>query len=695
MKIDKAVTFMWSCMLSFLLSFAGVACLSTAFHMAVDMKAMALCCSLAAGVSSICYVLPLGLVPLGGAAVIGGYLWQAGSFVPAVEALLNRISRQYNKAYDWGIIRWSVLTADDMEPKLTLALCVVGVLVAVITAWTVCRRKPVAFGLIPGFLPVAACLVVTDTVPQLLWLYLFMLAVGMLILTGTVRQQDEEQGNRLCTVAILPLALALLILFAVSPQEGYTGQDNARKMVDAVLNMEPIRSIVQQYTEPGTSGSSVDGRAVNLKTVGVRLSSQAEVLRVNAGYSGTLYLRGRALDAYDGVSWAQSGKDSSELNWPESMLKNAGEVVITTRYAHRMLYLPYYVKSMDMQHVNVGVENEKKLSQYSFSCWEMPGKSDFIALFPTEDRQLESQWTEEMLQQFICLSDSTRRWAEPLARKIVGNIQSPYHKAQAIGEYVRSSAVYDTNTSRMPTEETDFVRWFLENSETGYCVHFASAATVLLQAAGIPARYVTGYMVDVQDSRTAVVRADDAHAWVEYWLPGFGWTVLEATPAAPEEELSQTQATTEETIYTDTSTPVETEEVSAPSKPIATAPEEKQQNGNMTGGLLTVVGLALLIMAVEGQRRLRVFRKRKRRSQGTINEQVLIRWQETEQLAKLLAEAPSESLYGLALKAKFSQHTLSQAELEQFDRYIAQAQDKLKKRSVFHRLYYRLILVVY
>lgn len=70
---------------------------------------------------------------------------------------------------------------------------------------------------------------------------------------------------------------------------------------------------------------------------------------------------------------------------------------------------------------------------------------------------------------------------------------------------------------------------FLTQSRQGYCVHFASAAAVMLRALDIPARYVSGYVAVVQGGR-ADVPDSAAHAWVEYYLDGFGWLPLEATP---------------------------------------------------------------------------------------------------------------------------------------------------------------------
>ena len=669
MKIEKIVSGMWSCMLAFLLSFASVACLATAFEMTVDLKLIVLCCVIAAAVSSACYTLPLGAVPIGGVALAAGFLWRSGELLSCVEALLFRLSRQYNKAYDWKVIHWSTNTVDDMEPMLTMALCIIGVLIALVVAWTVCRRKPTTPATGLSLLPLMACLVVTDTVPSLPWLYFLLLGIGMLLLTGTTRRQDEEQGNRLSAVIALPVALSLLIMFAACPQDTYRGDETAREMIDALINMEPIRSIVEHFSETGTSGTSIDGRTVNLKNVGIRLESKAEILRVNAMTENVLYLRGRALDAYDGVTWTESGKSTSVLNWPVSGDQHTDEIVITTRYAHRMLYVPYYVTSRDLQYVTVGLENEKKLTQYSFSCREMPDESVYRALYPTADTANQSEWSWELLRQFLQLSDSVKNWAEPLARELVGNVKSPYDKAQIIGDYVRNSATYDTNTRRMPSKETDFAKWFLEDSDTGYCVHFATAATVLLQAAGIPARYVTGYIADLSDSYMAVVRAEDAHAWAESWLPGYGWTILEATPSAiPEETTVATTEQTQATTQPDSTQPEETQATHTETKPVTQQPqtEKPSQPADLTA-VWILLAVATLVGIAEGQRGLRLWLRRRRRAKAPPNQLALIYWQDVVTLSNRLSERPEQELLELAMYAKFSQYTVTEEQLAQFE----------------------------
>lgn len=75
---------------------------------------------------------------------------------------------------------------------------------------------------------------------------------------------------------------------------------------------------------------------------------------------------------------------------------------------------------------------------------------------------------------------------------------------------------------------------FLFETRQGFCEHFANAFTVLMRAAGVPARVVAGYQggeINPIDG-TLVVRQSDAHAWSEVWLSERGWVRVDPTAAA-------------------------------------------------------------------------------------------------------------------------------------------------------------------
>jgi transglutaminase-like putative cysteine protease len=74
---------------------------------------------------------------------------------------------------------------------------------------------------------------------------------------------------------------------------------------------------------------------------------------------------------------------------------------------------------------------------------------------------------------------------------------------------------------------------FLFETRRGFCEHYASAFTVLMRAAGIPARVVTGYLGGEVNpvGEYILVRQADAHAWVEIWLKDTGWVRVDPTAA--------------------------------------------------------------------------------------------------------------------------------------------------------------------
>ena len=91
----------------------------------------------------------------------------------------------------------------------------------------------------------------------------------------------------------------------------------------------------------------------------------------------------------------------------------------------------------------------------------------------------------------------------------------------------------------------DGVDQFLFDRRAGFCEHYAQAFVVVMRAAGIPARIVTGYQGGrfnpVDD--TWVVRQSDAHAWAEYWLPERGWVRADPTAAVDPARIDRSGAT--------------------------------------------------------------------------------------------------------------------------------------------------------
>ncbi|WP_343292527.1 DUF3488 and transglutaminase-like domain-containing protein [Vandammella animalimorsus] len=144
----------------------------------------------------------------------------------------------------------------------------------------------------------------------------------------------------------------------------------------------------------------------------------------------------------------------------------------------------------------------------------------------------------------------TRAWAAQLRE------QHPRHAGPAqtlaadqaliaqVLQQLRQEEFHYTLQPPLYGEDTADEFWFVHRR--GFCEHIASAFAILMRAADIPARIVTGYQGGEPNPIDGVwtVRQSDAHAWVEVWLPEQGWTRIDPTGAiAPERiELSQSQA---------------------------------------------------------------------------------------------------------------------------------------------------------
>lgn len=90
-------------------------------------------------------------------------------------------------------------------------------------------------------------------------------------------------------------------------------------------------------------------------------------------------------------------------------------------------------------------------------------------------------------------------------------------------------------TYEVPEYTSNPVDDFLFDGRRGYCTHYAAAATLLLRAAGVPARMIMGYRGGEWDRGRAVliVRQQHAHAWVEAWTPTDGWLRVDPTAVIP------------------------------------------------------------------------------------------------------------------------------------------------------------------
>ena len=117
-----------------------------------------------------------------------------------------------------------------------------------------------------------------------------------------------------------------------------------------------------------------------------------------------------------------------------------------------------------------------------------------------------------------------------LAQEMTAGTETEVEQARAIERHLQHDYGYTLELLSQPV--ADPLAYFLFDRKKGHCEYFASSMAVLLRTIGIPSRVVTGFESGTYNSMTGwqVVRASDAHSWVEAWLDGRGWTTFDPTP---------------------------------------------------------------------------------------------------------------------------------------------------------------------
>lgn len=294
--------------------------------------------------------------------------------------------------------------------------------------------------------------------------------------------------------------------------------------------------------------------------------------------------------------------------------------------------------------------------------------------------------------------------------------------ADAITKQVHSENSYTLSPGVTP-EGRDFVEYFLFENHKGYCMHFASATVVLLRSAGIPARYVEGYTISEDDFTTPDGWTDipdsRAHAWVEIYLDGVGWVPVEATPSAANAAISpEISQTTENENESESSTESSEESTTQKSsEEISSEPQisdENDNSGTSSGrsenfiinilpqilSVIVVIGLLLLFLWTRRKLCIRL-RNKKFRQEDTnkaaiaIYDYILKLLPYTKSAPHFTGEVP-DNLYELVLKARFSQHILTEQEVDKLLDYSVEMADQMREKvSIFHRFVYKYIYVLF
>lgn len=193
----------------------------------------------------------------------------------------------------------------------------------------------------------------------------------------------------------------------------------------------------------------------------------------------------------------------------------------------------YYSEEVDKE--NKSIEFAQKFDKLLYE--EMLAEAMLIYDEDVDDYQIKVRdtlriYTNELQKAYTYYDDT---YQEPsmkikdLAEEITKDLNFDYDKAKAIEEYFTNEGfVYDLDYQ--PEEGNEGAEYFIFNSKKGSCSSYATAMTLMSRAIGLPSRYIEGFlMTEKEDDTTFLVRGNDAHAFTEVFISGYGWMTFDAT----------------------------------------------------------------------------------------------------------------------------------------------------------------------
>lgn len=375
-----------------------------------------------------------------------------------------------------------------------------------------------------------------------------LLLLGFLTIPRLIGKHDTPISTRTFIAVIMPLLLVVVVgsmLTKVLPKQEAVWGDSVpffKTMIDEAVNDE---------AHEGVSKSGYDPNDTQLG--GPFLVDNSLVFE--AVVDKKQYWKIETKDTYTSKGWEQSKSRKKNPVYPAGTIMQEFEMTKNVEFAKNKLTqltmtekFPFIIYPYGMTTVFVDEStdilnivdsgqyrtdfknNEQFLDAYEIEYIEH--RYSLKALRETEMSSLQS--TDEFAQ-YLQLPDTLPERVSELAESITASNESVYDKAKAIERYYGSAGFeYDRTNVAVPDKNEDYVDQFLFDTQMGYCDNFSTSMVVMLRTLGIPARWVKGFAPgeiarNSEGERVYQVTNEEAHSWVEAYMPGIGWMPFEPT----------------------------------------------------------------------------------------------------------------------------------------------------------------------
>ncbi len=493
-------------------------------------------------------------------AVAGLVIWQAAEAVlsPGGGLVFSSAMQVFKALYLITMGQHDALPLFALQAALLLAV------LFSVTAYFLCKRGA-------GFYPALGMILlvmmgVWFSGRQQLLVYSLPALVALVVLYSRNIHEDLP-ARRVLPLALVAVALAFLIMpagrVASKPLEQFA-EDVRRTVYDYLFFTEP-RNVFSLSGEgfypdgPTQLGGPAKPTAHSVMTVE---TPETILLRgaIKDEYTGRMWrdTTGGRRYLYISPRWRQLRDTLLNASLPNTNLSEAASLLAPQAVSVTMetgsastLFTPQRVKELATKSDMVVYFNNaselfitrdlKAGDTYTVQASLMQGGDPGLGTLVNAAAALPDADYAGLGEKYLALPGHLEQSVFELAHRITENYQTPYDKALAINTYLSRYYHYTLDASAPPLNN-DFVTYFLLVSREGYCTYFASAMTVLCRMAGIPARYVEGYLAQPDATGTAKVTGLNAHAWTEVYFSGFGWLAFDPTPPQQQENAPPEQS---------------------------------------------------------------------------------------------------------------------------------------------------------
>ena len=160
----------------------------------------------------------------------------------------------------------------------------------------------------------------------------------------------------------------------------------------------------------------------------------------------------------------------------------------------------------------------------------LPTEADLLNILDAFTANVLEEYARQVRAHFMDVPEIVPQRVHDLTHEIIRYATNDFDRIMAIRNYLLQFP-YTLDTVPVP-RGVCFVDHFLFYGQQGYCVYFASAMAIMARIAGVPSRYVEGFVTPATYTYRELTMITNmmAHAWVEVYLEGFGWLKVEATP---------------------------------------------------------------------------------------------------------------------------------------------------------------------